>query len=94
MLTDWDGFMGIVEKDFTPLYAQSEKPEALFELGLACATGRYGNPDLVAAHKWFNIAAFRGIAAAKRQREEISAEMTRDQIATAQRAARDWLTRH
>jgi uncharacterized protein len=86
--------MGIVEKEFSALPALSEKPEALFELGLACATGRFGSPDLVAAHKWFNIAAFRGVAAAKIRREEISAEMTRDEIAAAQRAARDWLTRH
>lgn len=74
--------------------AVSESPEALFELGLACATGRIGNPDLVAAHKWFNIAAFRGYDEARIRRAEVASEMTRDQIAAAQRAARDWLTRH
>ena len=83
--------MGYMNNDIA---MNTDKPEALFELGLACATGRYGYTDLVAAHKWFNIAAFRGIAAAKSRREEISAEMTREQISEAQRAARAWLTTH
>ena len=84
--------MGYMEADIANAIADS--PEALFELGLACATGRMGKQDLVAAHKWFNIAAFRGLAAAKLRRAEISLEMTKDQIAEAQRAARDWLKRH
>lgn len=68
--------------------------EALFELGLMYATGRNGEPDVVTAHKWFNIAAFRGCEAAKARREELAVEMSRDQIAAAQRAAREWLTTH
>lgn len=74
--------------------ASRENPEAIFELGLLCATGRAGAVELVEAHKWFNIAAFRGLDAAKARREEIAAEMTRDEVAAAQRAARDWLQRH
>lgn len=84
--------MGYVETNISG--AAAKNPETLFELGLACAAGRIGKPDLVAAHKWFNIAAFRGYEAAKSRRAEISAEMTRGQIAEAQRAARDWLTRY
>ncbi|OXS99418.1 hypothetical protein B7H23_14775 [Notoacmeibacter marinus] len=34
--------------------------ERYFELGLACATGKNGAIDKVAAHKWFNIAASKG----------------------------------
>lgn len=74
--------------------AASGKAESLFELGLMYATGRNGEQDLITAHKWFNIAAFRGFDAAKCRREEISAEMSREEIAQAQRAARDWLTSH
>ena len=67
---------------------------SLFELGLVYATGRDGNHDMVAAHKWFNIAAFRGLEEAKARREEIAREMTKEQIAKAQRAAREWITQH
>jgi uncharacterized protein len=69
-----------------------DRPELLFELGLIRATGRNCEANLVEAHKWFNIAAFGGFEAAKASREDISAEMTREQIAEAQRAARAWLT--
>lgn len=74
--------------------AASASAEAIFELGLYYATGRGGEIDNISAHKWFNIAAYRGSADAKARREEIAAEMSRDEIANAQRAARAWLTRH
>jgi len=74
--------------------AAADSAEALFELGLVYATGRNCDPDIVTAHKWFNIAAFRGFGAAKIRREELAAEMSREQIAAAQRAAREWLTTH
>ncbi len=79
--------------DFTDI-AASANAEGLYELGLIYATGRNGATDLVAAHKWFNIAAFRGYDAAKIRREEIAGEMDKAQIAAAQRAARDWITAH
>ena len=72
--------------------ATSGNPEMLFELGLMHAAGRDGEEDLITAHKWFNIAAFRGLESAKARREEIAAEMTKAQISKAQRAAREWLT--
>ena len=34
--------------------------DILFELGMMYATGRDCDADLVAAHKWFNIAAIKG----------------------------------
>jgi TPR repeat protein len=69
-------------------------PDALFELGLMYCAGREGEVDLVNAHKWFNVAAMRGNAEAKRYRMEIAHEMSRSEIAEAQRRARDWLSRH
>ena len=65
--------------------------ETFYELGLMHASGRSGAADLVAAHKWFNIAAMKGHADAARMRREIAAEMTDAEIGQAQRAARDWL---
>jgi uncharacterized protein len=47
--------------------------------------------DYVTAHKWFNLAAMHGNTDAVRLRREIAAEMTADEIAAAQRAARDWM---
>lgn len=65
--------------------------DALYELGLMYCTGRDVDYDLVEAHKWFNLAALRGNDDAKRYRAEISREMTRREIASAQRRAREWL---
>jgi uncharacterized protein len=69
-------------------------PDALFQLGLMHCVGREVPLDLVSAHMWFNLAALRGNAEAKRYRMEIAGEMTRAEIAEAQRQARVWLSRH
>jgi uncharacterized protein len=65
--------------------------DVFFELGMMYSTGRSVPTDLVTAHKWFNIAAARGNREAIRLRREIAAEMSEAEVATAQRAARDWL---
>ena len=65
--------------------------DVFFELGMMHATGRSVAADLVTAHKWFNIAAARGNKEAIRLRREIAGDMSEEEIATAQRAARDWL---
>ncbi len=67
---------------------------AFLELGINCTTGTELPVDLVAAHKWFNLAALRGNQEAIRLRREIAAEMTTQEITTAQRAAREWITTH
>ncbi len=68
--------------------------DALFELGLMHCAGRDVEMSLVDAHKWFNLAAMRGNQEAKRYRMEIAREMSKAQIAEAQRRAREWLARH
>ena len=67
---------------------------AFLELGIHCTTGAAVPVDLVSAHKWFNLAAMRGNREATRLRCEIAAEMTTQEITTAQRAARAWITTH
>lgn len=67
--------------------------QELFQLGMTCATGSSA-PDLVAAHKWFNLAAMHGNKQASVLRVEIAAELSESEIAAAQRAARDWLATH
>lgn len=66
----------------------------LFELGLLYAGGGEVEPDLVAAHKWFNLAAARGIPEAADYRQEIAREMSAAAVAEAQRAAREWMRTH
>nr|WP_208983710.1 sel1 repeat family protein [Pannonibacter carbonis] len=68
--------------------------DILFQMGLDSACGRSGRADLVAAHKWFNLAAMKGNQEAARYRKEISSEMSAADIAEAQRTAREWLQLH
>jgi hypothetical protein len=78
----------------TELIRSSAISENFFERGLAFSIGRDGQVDLVEAHKWFNIAAARGDRVAARHREELAGEMSREQIAAALRAAREWISCH
>ncbi len=73
------------------LGARTGSADSLFELGMLYATGRDVAADLVVAHKWFNLAAARGNAAALTRRLELAREMSCDQIAQAQKLAREWL---
>jgi uncharacterized protein len=68
--------------------------DILFELGMMYATGRDCDADVVAAHKWFNIAAIKGSARAAELRAELSATMSKIDIARALREAREWMTMH
>ena len=76
------------------LGSQTAAPDALFELGMLYATGRDVAADLVTAHKWFNLAAARGNQSALVRRVELAREMSADQIAEAQKLAREWLQAH
>ncbi|MGH6985508.1 MAG: sel1 repeat family protein [Caulobacteraceae bacterium] len=77
-----------------PLPAMDATGDELFRLGLLYSTGQGGAPmDLVSAHMLFNLAALRGSDEAKAYRRELSAEMDAEEIAEAQRAAREWLAK-
>ena len=69
-------------------------PDVLFELGILYASGRTGVVDLVAAHKWFNLAAVKGRPDAVPMRREVASQMSEAEIAQAQREARAWMTAH
>lgn len=77
-----------------PFGERSGVADMLFELGMMYSVGRDMPIDLVSAHKWFNLAAFKGNAEAVRLRREIANQMSDAEIAVAQRAARDWLRLH
>ncbi len=72
----------------------ADSADALFDLGLLYASGRAGALDLVAAHKWFNLAALKGRVDAIALRREVAEQMSEFQIAAAQREARAWLAMH
>ena len=69
-------------------------PENFFELGMIYSAGGEGVADLIAAHKWFNLAAVKGNRDAAAYRQEVAREMTAAAVAEAQRAAREWLSTH
>ncbi len=72
--------------------AEDGDVDALFDLGIAFSTGAPGvDVDLIAAHKWFNLAALSGSGIAQQCRAEIADEMSAREIAEAQRGARAWL---
>ncbi len=76
----------------TMLAAQHGDINACFDLGVAFSTGANGTPlDLVQAHKWFNLAAINGSSEGQYCRAEIAREMSRADIAEAQRQARAWM---
>lgn len=68
--------------------------DVLLRLGMMCATGRDCEVDLVAAHKWLNIAAIKGSARAAELRAELASNMSKTDIARALREAREWMTMH
>ena len=84
----------IASAELAPLGGTAPNAETFFELGILYATGREVAPDLVAAHKWFNLAAIKGNHEAAMHRHEIAGEMSAKEIADAQRAAREWLRLH
>lgn len=77
------------------LAAEQGNTRAQIGLGMFYANGSGVQQDNVQAHKWFNLAA--GFATTRESRQEaiknrdlISARMTSEQIAEAQKLAREW----
>ncbi|CAM3203668.1 Sel1 repeat-containing protein [Asticcacaulis taihuensis] len=81
-----------VEFKSIPLPTAEMGGDELFQLGMMYSTGQGGAPvDLISAHMMFNLAAMRGSMEAQVYRKELSREMDREDIAEAQKAARQWL---
>lgn len=69
--------------------------EELYRRGLeASVESDGGELNLIAAHKWFNLAAMLGNAEARAYRAELAREMSTDDVAEAQRLAREFLASH
>lgn len=75
--------------------ADQGDPDAQQSLGLMYSDGQGVPQDYVQAHKWFNLAAARASrsgarADAIKNRDLVAAKMTPEQIAEAQKLAREW----
>jgi uncharacterized protein len=87
-------FQGQIDFEGATLVDANAIQDVLFERGLYWASGRSGVVNLVAAHKWFNLAALKGRPDAITLRREVAEMMSEAEIAEAQREARAWMTSH
>ena len=87
-------FQGQLNLDTAIPAEASANGDVLFELGMLHASGRQGQVNLIAAHKWFNLAAVKGRHDAIAMRREIAEMMSDADIAAAQREARAWMSAH
>jgi TPR repeat protein len=80
-------------KEWQPL-AEEGDALAQYNLGVMYANGQGVPQDYVQAHMWVNLAAAQGYEMAVKGREILTKGMTSNQIAEAQRLAREWQTQH
>lgn len=74
--------------------AENGYPTAQLKLGLCFLQGESVPQDYVQAHMWLNLASSQNIKAAGDLRDTLAPQMTQDQVAEAQRLARDWAANH
>ena len=89
--------MGMVDKEYLNkriAAAECGKAEALYDLGLLYSIGHGVEQDNIEAHKWFNLAAMRGMLSAQIDRSEVADAMSMGEISEAQRKAREWMVTH
>jgi hypothetical protein len=87
-------FQGTIDTGTAMPIEATVNGDVLFDLGMIYSTGRSGLIDLVAAHKWFNLAALKGRVDAIALRREVAGLMSDAEIAAAQREARAWMATH
>jgi TPR repeat protein len=74
--------------------AEQGNAEAQLGLGVMYANGRGVPQNEVLAHRWWNLAGAQGHTIARKNMELIANYMTKEQIADAQRMAREWQVKH
>lgn len=88
-------YLNVPAVSSVPFPAAETSADELFKMGMQYSTGQGGTPvDYVSAHMLFNLAAMRGSLEAKVYRRELSREMDQNEVAEAQKAAREWLNHH
>ena len=82
-----------ISTDVAPEYGLSVDTatgDELYRIGLFYSEGVECEKDLIAAHKWFNLAAMKGSEEAKICRQEMSDLLSTEELRSALQAARDW----
>jgi TPR repeat protein len=72
------------------LSAEQGNAHAQFNLGQMYYQGQGVTQDYIQAHMWFNLAGASGDADSIKNRDAVANKMTPEQIAEAQRLAREW----
>lgn len=73
------------------LAAEQNHPLAQYELGLLYQVGQGVEIDNEKSYMWFNLAAAAGIEQAIAARDKTMRSLSRTQLSSAQKAAREWL---
>ena len=76
------------------LAAEQGHADAQNNLGTMYAKGQGVTQDIVKAHMWFHLAGVNGNKDAGRNRAVAEKQMTPDQIAEAQRLAKEWMEKY
>ena len=76
------------------LAAEQGDADAQYNLGIMYANGDGIAEDNVLAYMWYNLAADQGSESAQSNKDILEQQMTRAQIAEAQRLSREWLEAH
>lgn len=71
--------------------AQKGSPVCQYFLGVMYLRGYGALQDFIMSHFWFNLAASKGHRKARNHLGKLTNSMSADQIAEAQRMARDWV---
>jgi TPR repeat protein len=74
--------------------AERGHARAQFNLGFMYAKGEGVPQDYISAHLWFSLAASLGNENAKQGQDLAASNITPDQLAEAQRMAREWMAKH
>ena len=75
--------------EWRPL-AEKGDAAAQWSLGTMYAEGQGVPQDYVLAHMWMNLAVAKGVQEVVKGRDLLEKNMTTDQIAEAQRLAKEW----
>jgi uncharacterized protein len=86
--------MARFEMNETATMGCETRADVFCEMGLMYAAGRGCPVNLIAAHKWLNIAAIKGSDRAAALRADLSSVMSKTELAQALREAREWMTMH
>jgi uncharacterized protein len=74
--------------------AESRDELSQYALGQMYSEGKGVIQDFAQAHMWFNLSAAQNYKPAKKAKDDIEKNMTQNQIAEAQKLAREWIKEH